>query len=161
MPGLVVRDRAQIESAAELALVEDLGDRVREAAGTDVVDREDRIRVAERDAAVDHFLAAALDLGIAALDGGEVEILVALARRHRRGGAAAEPDQHRGPAEHDDLVAGLRRSLLDVHRADLADPAGQHDGLVVAAHLPAVRALDLLAEGAEIAGEIRAGRTRC
>jgi len=46
---------------------------VREAARAHVVDREDRVRVAERPAAVDDLLGPALDLRVAALDGVEVE----------------------------------------------------------------------------------------
>ena len=77
------------------AVVDQLGQRVRQAAGADVVDREDRVVVAERPAAVDHLLAAPLHLGVVALHRREIEVLVRRARRHRRRRAAAEADQHR------------------------------------------------------------------
>ena len=43
----------------------------------------DRVVVAERDAAVDHFLAATLHLRVVALHRGEIEVFGAVARRHR------------------------------------------------------------------------------
>src|SRR3546814_1355102 len=49
----------QVDHAAHARVVQQLGNRVRQAAGADVVAPQDRVAVAERDAAVDHFLAAA------------------------------------------------------------------------------------------------------
>jgi hypothetical protein len=86
-------------------VVDQLGQRVGQAAGADVVDQQDRVVVAQRPAAVDDLLAAALHLRVAALHRGEIEVLAALAARHRRGGAAAEADQHRRAAQHDQLRA--------------------------------------------------------
>src|SRR5690606_40604514 len=51
------------------------------------------------------------------------------------GGATAEADQHGGPAQHDELGADRNLALLHVLFADVAIPAGDHDGLVVAADL--------------------------
>ena len=68
-------------------------------AGADVVDHQDRVRVAHRPAGVDDLLRAALHLGVAALHGREVEFLAAGAAPLRGGRAAAEADQHRRPAE--------------------------------------------------------------
>jgi hypothetical protein len=88
---------------------------------------------------VDHLLAAPLHFGVVALDAGEVEILLARAAGHRAGGATAEADQHGGPAQHDQAVTRLDRALAHVAGADVAQTAGEHDGLVVAAQLGALR----------------------
>jgi hypothetical protein len=97
------------------------------------VQRDDGVVVAERPAAVDDFLAAALHLGVVALDRREVQGFRGVPARHRRSRAAAQADQHRRPAEHDHQVAGAEPALRDVPRADVAEPARQHDRLVVAA----------------------------
>ncbi len=155
MPGSSFGNRAQLEACAPLAVVDELGQRVGEPAGADVVDRQDGVRVAQRRAAVDHLLAAALHLGVVALDRGEVEVLVAPAARHRRRGAAAEPDQHRRSAEHADRRAGGDAHLLDVPRPDVAEAAREHDRLVVAPHLGAGGPGHLLLVGAEVAAQRR------
>src|SRR5690606_17451265 len=129
----------------------DLGNRVRKAARADVVDRRDRVALAERPARVDDLLRAALHLRVAALHGREVEALLALAAALRRRGAAAEPDQHRGTAEHDELRAGSGLAFLDLRRADIADTARDHDRLMIAAPF----AVRLEQARAEVAGEIR------
>ncbi len=138
-----------------------LGHGVGKAAGADIVDERDRIVLAERPAAIDHFLRAALHLGVAALHGGEVEIGARAAAADRGGGAAAEADEHRRSAEHDQLRADRHLGFLDVRAAHVAEAAGDHDGLVVAA--PALRRIAgcLLLEGAEVTADRRAGRTHC
>ena len=145
------RDRAQVERAADAAAVHELRQRVRQPARADVVDRQDRIARAELPAAVDHLLRAALDLGVAALHRIEIEVGGVRAGRHRRRGAAAHADQHARAAELHEQRAVGERLLVRVVRADVADAAGDHDRLVVAAHL----AGDLLLERAEVAGEVR------
>ncbi len=132
---LAARDRAELEARAAPALVHELGERVRETAGPDVVDRGDRVLVAERPARVDDLLAAALHLGVVALDRGEIEVLVRRALRDRRSGAAAEPDEERGAAEHDERRALGDLALLHVPGAHVAEPAGDHDRFVEAAIL--------------------------
>src|SRR6185503_13513811 len=72
---VLARDRAQVDARAAPGAVRELGKRVRQAPGADVVDREDRVRRAELPAAVDHLLRAALDLGVVALHRVEVELL--------------------------------------------------------------------------------------
>jgi hypothetical protein len=74
--GLVVGDGAELEAAAAAAVVDEFGQGVGDAAGADVVDEGDGVVVAERPAAVDDLLAAALHLGVVALDAGEIEVLV-------------------------------------------------------------------------------------
>src|SRR3546814_16805940 len=95
---------------------------VSQSAGADVVAPQDRVAVAERDAAVDHFLAAALHLRVVALPGGEVEVFGAFARSHRTGRAAAQADQHRRAADHDHRVAGRQQGFLDRGPVEPAPP---------------------------------------
>ena len=148
---LLVRDGAQVEAAA--GLFDELRAAVGEAAGAEVVDGEDGVLVrAEGDALVDHLLAAALHLGVAALDGVEVQLRVVGAEDERARGAAAEADAHRGAADLDDERA-LGDVLLERHRAaDVAHAAGEHDRLVVAPRA----AVGLRLERAEEAAELRA-----
>ncbi len=141
---------AQLEMRAQAGVVGELGHRVRQAARADVVDGDDRVALTELPAGIDHFLAAALDLGVAALHRGEVEVGGVGAGRHRRGGAAAQADQHARAAELDQQRAGREGRLFRLLRLDAAEAAGDHDRLVVAAHL----ALHFLLEAAEVAGEV-------
>ena len=80
---LYPRALAQIDAAADAGIVEDLGYRVGQATGADVVDRYDRIRVAAGPAGVDDFLATPLHFRVVALHRCEVELLGAAARRNR------------------------------------------------------------------------------
>ena len=152
--GLVARHGAQVEGRAAVAVVDELGQRVREPARAHVVDRHDRVLVAERPAAIDDLLTAPLHLGVVALHGGEVEVLLRRARGERRGRAAAEADEHRRSAQHDDGRAGRDLALLHVRRAHVAEAAREHDRLVVAAHLAARGAVRLELERAEVAGDV-------
>ena len=131
--GLVVGQGAKVEATAATAIVDQFGQGVGNAAGADVVDEGDGVLVAEGPAAVDDLLTAAFHLGVVALHGGEIEVLGAGAAGHGGGRAAAESDQHAGPAEDDQLVAGEDLALLDVAFADVAEATGEHDGFVVTA----------------------------
>ncbi len=92
------------------------GQGIRDAAGADVVQRQNRIAVAGNrpvavgcahlPAAVDYLLRTPLDLGIAALHRSEVEIGGVAAGRHRAGGTAAEADQHARATDLDEQGAG-------------------------------------------------------
>ena len=113
-----------------------------------------RIVVSERPAAVDHFLAASLHLGVLALHRGEVEVFVTRPRGHRRSRATAKADQHRRPTEDNNLSARRNGQLVDMPRANIPHAAREHDGLVVAAHFGAFRALNLLFKRAEVAADI-------
>ena len=151
--GLVVGNLAQLEARPPFAVVDEFGQSVREPAGPHVVDREDRVLAAEGRASVDHLLAAALHLGVFALHRGEVEVFLARAGRHRGGGAAPQPDQHGGAAEHADARAGRNLRLLDQAGSDVAQSARQHDRLVVAPHFEAGGAGKFFLEGAEVAAQ--------
>jgi hypothetical protein len=145
------RNRTQIDDRADAAAMQQFGQRIRQATGADVVDRQDRVRVAHLRAAVDDFLRAALDLGVAALHGIEIEIGRVDAGRHRRRGAPTHADQHAGTAEMNQERAGRERLLVDVRVTDIADAARDHDRLVVAAYA----ATNLHLERAEVAGQVR------
>ncbi len=148
--GVVAGNGAQLEARAAAAVVDDLGHGVGEAAGAHVVDGDDGVVRAHGPAAVDDFLGTALHLRVAALHRGVVQVLLALAGGHAGGRTAAQADEHGRAAEDDELSAGGDDALLDVLGADVAEAAGEHDGLVVAAHLLAGGAGHLLLEAAEI-----------
>ncbi len=148
--GLFVRHGAQLDARAAVAVRHGFGHGVRQAAGAHVVDQVNGVGVAERPAAIDDFLRAALHLGIAALDGGEIEVRRGRTAAHRRGGAAAQADEHRRTTEQDDVRADGAIVLLDVVAAHVAEAARDHDRLVVPADVRA-RLIEGLLERAEIA----------
>ena len=142
---------AQFEARAAAGAVRQFRQRVGEAAGADVVYRQDRVLVLQLPTAVDDLLRTPLDLRVAALHRGEIEVGGVGAGGHGGRRAAAEADEHAGAAELDEQRAGLEFDLVRIARGDVADAAGDHDRLVVAAHL----ARHFLLEGAEGAGQIR------
>ncbi len=151
---LVAGDAPQLDPGAPPGVVDQLGQRVAEPAGADVVDAGDGVVGAHRHAAVDHLLAAALHLGVGPLHAGEVEILGRAAGRHAAGGAAPQADQHRRPSQHHQRGVGLDLVLLHMARPHQAHASSQHHGLVVAAQLGALRTFDLQAEAAEVASQV-------
>ena len=144
-------DLAQFEARAEAGRIGQFRHCVRQTAGTDVVNRQDRVVLAPLPAGIDHLLAAALDLRVAALHRGKVEIGRVGAGRHRRGRTPSEADQHARTSELDQQGARRERLLQALIRPNVADATGDHDGLVVTAHLTHHR----LFEAAEVAGQIR------
>ena len=147
---LFAGDRAQVEGRAAAGVVGELGHGVGNTAGADVVDGQDRIGIALLPTAVDDFLGAALDFRVAALHRGEIEVGGIGPGRHRGCRAAAEADQHAGAAELDQQAAGRKAYLEGMFGGDVAQAAGDHDRLVVAAHL----AVEFLLERAEIARQV-------
>ena len=150
---LGVGDSAELEFAAAAAVVDEFGQGVGDAAGADIVDERNGVFGAEGPAAVDDLLAATFHFRVVALDAGEIEIFAAGAAGHGAGGATAEADQHRRSAEDDELIAGVDGALLDVFGLNVAEAAGEHDGLVVAAEFGAAGVGHLLLECAEITVE--------
>ena len=151
-PRLLVGSRAQVDPGAAAGAVGELGKRVGEAARPDVVDGEDRVVLPQRAAAVDHLLRPPLDLGVAALDGVEVEVRGVGAGGHGGGRPAAHADEHPGAPELDEQRARRHLALVRVPGAHVADAARQHDRLVVAPR----GARHLLLVDAEVAGEVGA-----
>ena len=144
-------DLAQIEQRALARAVHHFRERVRQTARADVVNAQDRVLVAELPARVDHFLRATLDFRIAALHRVEVEFGGVGAGRHRAGRAAAHADAHARAADLDQQRAFRQIVLVRVLIRDVADAAGDHDRLVIAAH----ETRDVLLVGAEIAAQVR------
>ena len=105
---------------------------VRKTARTDVVNGQNRIVLAARPTAVDHFLSAALHFGVASLHAVKVKRFSIRTRSHGTCGAATQTDAHTRAAEHDQERAGRQLELLGLIVADVADAARKHDGLVVA-----------------------------
>ena len=145
------RDLRQLEARATAGLVGEFRHGIRQTAGADVVNRQHRVALAECPATVDHLLRAALDLGVAALDRIEVQLLGVRARGQARCGAAAEADAHAGSAELHQQGSGRQFSLARLIVADVADAARDHDRLVIAVAAPA----DVLLVGAEVAEQVR------
>ncbi len=148
---LVAGHRAQVETAAAAGVVDQFRQGIGQAAGADVVDGQQRVGVAEGNAAVDHFLAAALHLRVATLYRGIVQRLAGRPGGNAGGGATAQADEHGRTAEDDDLRAGGNPLLGDVAGPDVAKTPGQHHRLVVAVDL-AVGELEL--EAAEVAADV-------
>jgi hypothetical protein len=71
---LFAGNRAQVEGCAATGIVREFRHGVGNAAGADVMDGKYRIVLALLPAAVDDFLGTALDLRIAALHRGEIEV---------------------------------------------------------------------------------------
>mmetsp|Transcript_6078 Transcript_6078/g.24396 ORF Transcript_6078/g.24396 Transcript_6078/m.24396 type:complete len:644 (+) Transcript_6078:1983-3914(+) len=116
------------------------------------MDGQHRVVGAQAPAVVDDLLRPALDLRVAALHRVKVQVGRVRARRHRRRGAAAHANAHAGAAELDQQRAGGELDLLRQVRADGAQTARDHDGLVIAA----AHAGHGLLEDAEVARQVRA-----
>ncbi len=164
---LLDRHGAQLEVRAAAGAVGEFRQRVRDAAGADIVQRQDRVavtgcrtiarRCSELPATIDDLLRTPLHFRVAALYRGEVEILGVAAGAHRTGGAAAETDQHARAAELDEQRSRWQRARLERLRGgDVADAAGDHDRFVVPAQQRHVRSAGELFVAAEEAGEVRA-----
>ena len=79
---LIAEDIAQLEFSAAAAIAHQLRHGVRETARANVVDKQNRVRIAQLPAAVDHFLTAALHFRVVALYRGEIQIGIRLAGSH-------------------------------------------------------------------------------
>ena len=79
---LIAEDIAQLEFTAASAVADQFRHRVRQTAGADVVDKQNRVGVAQLPAAVDNFLATTFHFRVVALYGGEIEIGIGLAGSH-------------------------------------------------------------------------------
>ena len=151
--GIIAGHFAQIDDAALVGIVQQFRDGIRQTAGTDIVHEADRVGRTAREAAVDHFLAAPFHFRVVALHRSEIERFRTLPRRHRRGRAAAQTNEHGRTAKHDDDVAVAHRQFLHLARINRAQATGQHDRFVVGAHVRGIAAGQF--EAAEVAGQIR------
>ena len=96
---------AQLEYRATSGIIDEFGEGVGQAARADVVDGDNRVFVAKLPATVDDFLRAALDFGVAALYGVEVQRCVVCAGVHGRSRATAQADEHARAAQLDQQCA--------------------------------------------------------
>ena len=103
---------------------------------------------------VDDLLRAALNLGVAALDGVKIQLCRIRARSHGAGSAAAHANAHAGAAQLDQQRACGEFDFVCQIRIDRADAASNHDRLVIAPML----ARDGLLKAAKIARQIRAAK---
>ena len=113
---------------------------------------DNRVAAAQLPAAVDYFLRTAFDFWVAALHRIEVQIGGIAAGIHRRSGAAAQADQHAGAAELDQQRAFGNAVFMGLLCLDIAQTAGNHNRLVIAAHAAVVFGF----KGAEIAQQVGA-----
>ena len=115
------------------------------------MDAQDGVFIVEGDAGVEDFLAPALDFGVVALDGIEIEVLGVASAPHGGGGASSQADAQGRSAQLDDERAFVDRFLMDMAPLDIAHAPGSHDGLVIAA-IPSVVAMFIGAENARELG---------
>ena len=152
-------DAAQVEVRALVGVMGQFGEGVGQAARAHVVDGEDGVVVAHGAAGVDHFLHAALHLGVGALHRGEVQLGGIAAHAHAGGGTAAQADAHARAAQLHEQRAGRQRQLVLVAGIHRTHATGDHDGLVVAPAGVRVVGRGLRErglEGAEVAQQVRA-----
>ena len=149
--GFFRRNIAQTDAPAASGAMHQFRQRVGQPARAHVMDRENRIGFAHGRAAVDDFLRAALDLRVAALHGIEIEISAVGASVQARGRATTHANQHARPADLHQQRALRHGGFQRLRCRDRADPSGQHDRLVIAAHGIA----DGLLEAAEITAQVR------
>src|SRR5690606_28103367 len=148
---LVVRYVTQFEFAATAAVVHQFREGVGNTARADVVNKGNRVVIAQLPAAVDHFLTTAFHFRVFALYGGEIQIGIGLARRHRRRRAAAQTDLHGRATQHDQAGADRNFTFLYVLTTDVAVTTGNHDRLVVTAYFAVVFQF----EGTEVTAQVR------
>ena len=86
------RHVAQLEYRAAPGIVDQFGKGIGEAAGADIMNRHNRVVLAQLPAAVDDFLRTALDFGVAALYGVKIQLGMVGTGGHARSGAAAQAD---------------------------------------------------------------------
>ena len=146
---------AQVKTRAAFGVVGQLRKGIGQAAGTHVMDRQNRIVLgAQEPTLVDDLLRAALDFGVAALHRVKVQFGGIGAGRHRAGRAAAHADAHARAAQLHQQAARQKLLFVRLCRVDHAQTASDHDGLVVAALHGVDVAAGALLEFAEIAQQI-------
>ena len=138
-----------------LAVIDGLGHRVRQTAGTDVVNQQDGIVVTHLPATIDNFLRAALNFRITALHGRKIKILATDSARDAGRRPTTKADQHRWPANDRDLCSNRHVDLGRVAFTHIANTASDHDGFVIAANFIIGQARQTAFEGSKIAQQIR------
>ena len=150
--GFFHRHLRQIEVCTVTGEVCQFRHRVRQASGTDVMDRKNRIVFTGCPATVDHFLCATFHFGITALNRVKVESFGVRTRRHGRSGTTAQTDAHARTAQADQERTRGQTGLVRLVITDVTDTACEHDGLVIAVTL----ATHVRFEHTEVTQDVRA-----
>ena len=141
---------AQLEYRAAAGIVDEFGEGVGQAACADVVDGDNRVFVAELPAAVDDFLRAAFNFGVAALYGVEVQRGIIRACIHGRSRAAAQADKHTRTTQLDQQCAFGDFVFVCLLCLNAAQTAGNHNWFVIAANLT----VEFFFKSTEVAQEV-------
>ena len=149
---LFQRHITQPENRAAPCIVYQFGERVGQPARAHIVNRNNRIGIAQLPAAVYHFLRTAFHFGVAALHRVKIQIRAVAACCHRRSRAAAQANQHPRAAQLHQQRACGDFVFVRLRRLDVAQAARNHNRLVVAIHL----LVKGLLKGAEIAQQVGA-----
>ncbi|OQA33963.1 MAG: hypothetical protein BWY57_00871 [Betaproteobacteria bacterium ADurb.Bin341] len=124
---------------------------VGDATGTNIMDGKNGVVRPHLPATVDDFLRPTLNFRVAALYRGEIEVFGIDTSAHRRGGAAAQANQHAGAAElHKERADRESFDLEGLIGGNIAQATGNHDRLMVTPY----RADYVLLVAAEIARQI-------
>ncbi len=149
---LLERHLAQVEARAAAGAVDEFGERVREAARADVVDRQDRVLLAER--CQQWLMTSCARRWISGLprcteskssSAAFAPVAIELAA------PPPMPMRMPGPPSWISSVPAGKSILCVKRRGDRAEAAGDHDRLVIAAPLAA----DVLLVDAEVAAQVR------
>ena len=151
---LVIRYVTQLEFTATATVRHQLREGVRQATRTYVVDKGNRVVIAQLPAAVDHFLTAAFHLWVFTLYRSKVQISIRLARRHRRRRATAQTNLHRRATQSDQACADRDITLLNMVVTDIAVTTRYHNRLVITTNFAVV----LLFKGTEITTQRRTAK---
>ncbi|GJC81968.1 hypothetical protein ColLi_04805 [Colletotrichum liriopes] len=144
-------DLTELELATEASILDKFGEGVGQTASADIVDHGNGVLLAKGGAGVDDHLGAALHLGVATLNTGEIQLGGVLVRGTAGGGSSTETDEHGGATEDDSVgaIVDVSKLLESVLRADGSDTTGDHDGLVVTTPLGRVLLANVGQESAE------------
>ena len=155
---LITGHTAQLENRAAIRIVDQFRQGVGQTAGTHIMNGNNRIALAVRPAAIDDFLTTALDLRVVALHRGKIQCLRTLPGCHRRRSTTTQPNQQGRTTEHNNFCTRRNTMLLHMLTADIADTAGDHDRLVIAAHFITIDTRRLNFQGAEVTVQIGAAK---
>ncbi len=141
---------AQVDTRAAVCTVDQFGQSVGQPSGAHVVNRQNRVILAQCRTAVDDLLAAALNLGITALNRVEIQIGGVCAGCHTGSRTATHPDQHAWAAKLHDQCPGSKFGLECLFGRNVAEATSNHDRLMITTYDPT----DILLISAKIAEQV-------
>ena len=151
---LGIGDATQLQLSAHIVVVDQLGQRIGQAARPHVMDGHNRVVVTQGPAAINHFLHPTFDFRVIPLYRGEIQRFIRLAGRHGTGGTAPQTNQHGRATQHNNLGPFGNRVLFHMAVTDVAHAASDHDRLVVTADFIAIHPRGLDFQGTEIATQV-------